>query len=90
MGVEAGSWLVNLELSFFEIICVIIFSARKIFFDKRRLQGLLLYSGRSHYDVRGRYHAATNMAAKSERPCGMTLDLRSISPNEDSSGSCGR
>ncbi|KAL9980499.1 hypothetical protein ACROYT_G009099 [Oculina patagonica] len=28
------------------------------------------------------------MAAKSERPCALSLDLRSISPNEDSSGSC--
>ncbi|XP_020623460.1 uridine-cytidine kinase-like 1 [Orbicella faveolata] len=50
---------------------------------------MLLYSGRYHYNMRGRYHAATNMAAKSESPCGLTLDLRSISPNEDSSGSCG-
>ena len=32
----------------------------------------------------------TNMAEKHERPCGLTLNLRSISPNEYSSGSCER
>ncbi|XP_027057807.1 uridine-cytidine kinase-like 1 [Pocillopora damicornis] len=38
--------------------------------------------------MRRSHYAVTNMAAKSEKPCELTLDLQPISPDEDSSGSC--